>query len=80
MNWLNLNPFYQVIDDEDEHTITAGAVTTLIVNIERTNMADLINNDTSSKSINQVESLNSLEAANDELGTDEQNSLQAESG
>lgn len=57
-----INLPWKVADDEDEQTITAGALTTLVININRTSMADLINHDTSSStSKGQIEQLNSLE-------------------
>lgn len=59
-----------VIDDEDEHTITAGALTTLIINLKRTSLATLIGKDDSDVSKlasnhHVVEQLNSLEAGED---------------
>lgn len=56
----------KVIDDEDEHTITAGALTTLVIKLERTSMGDLINREETISKISQVEQLNSLEAGDDE--------------
>lgn len=49
----------KIIDDEDEHTITAGALTTLIVTLNRTNLSTLIGQEDSATS--KVEQLNSIE-------------------
>lgn len=59
----------QVCDDEDEQTITAGALVTVVVNLERQNLEVLFEKET-------VTSENQ-EAEKDDLSYNEENSLEA---
>ncbi|CAF1011511.1 unnamed protein product [Brachionus calyciflorus] len=59
-----------IIDDEDEHTITAGALVNLIVNLKRESLKVLLGNEDVNSKQNDFEEIDAKEGV-DELGASE---------